>query len=89
MKNNLPDLEDTNYKLIQVHALLKYISNNLADLSDAVENGDNDGVLVQASFMDDRAFFTLAAALDLIEEIQKDVEACIIPIDEVSGRASN
>ncbi|MCT1177974.1 hypothetical protein [Pediococcus pentosaceus] len=89
MKNNLPDLEDTNYTTKKVHALLRYVGNDLANLSDAVGNGDNDGVLVQASFMDDRAFFTLATALDLIEEIQKDVEACIIPIDEVSGRASN
>lgn len=89
MKNNLPDLEDTNYTTKKVNALLSYVGNDLANLSDAVENGDNDGVLVQASFMDDRAFFTLATALDLIEEIQKDVEACIIPIDKVSGRASN
>ncbi|MCT1175537.1 hypothetical protein [Pediococcus pentosaceus] len=89
MKNNLPDLEDTNYKIIQVHALLSYVGNDLANLSDAVENNDHTDVFAQASFMDDRAFLTFRTALDLIEEIQKDVEACIIPIDEVSGRASN
>lgn len=37
MKNNLPDLEDTNYKIIQVNALLSYVGNDLANLSDAVE----------------------------------------------------
>ncbi|WP_432749515.1 hypothetical protein [Pediococcus pentosaceus] len=89
MKKNLPDLEDTNYKIIQVKALLKYVSNDLANLSDAVENGDNDGVLVQASFMNDRAFFTFRTALDLIEEIQKDVEACTAPIEEVKTHADN
>lgn len=89
MKNNLPDLEDTNYKIIQVNALLSYVGNDLANLSDAVESGNNDDVTIQASYMDDRTFFTCRTALDLIEEIQKDVEACIKPIDEVSGRASN
>ena len=89
MKNNLPDLEDTNYTTKKVNALLRYVGNDLANLSDAVENNDHTGIFAQASFMDDRAYFTLATALDLIEEIQKDVEACIIPIDEVSGRASN
>lgn len=89
MKNDLPDLEDTNYKIIQVNALLSYVSNDLADLSDTVENNDHTDVFVQASSMDDRTFFTCRTALDLIEEIQKDVEACIKPIDEVSGHASN
>lgn len=89
MKNNLPDLEDTSYKIVQVNALLSYVGNDLANLSDAVESGNNDDVTIQASSMDDRAFFTCRTALDLIEEIQKDVEACIKPIDEVSGRASN
>lgn len=89
MKNNLPDLEDTNYKIIQVNALLSYVGNDLANLSDAVENNDHTDVFVQASSMDDRAFLTFRTALDLIEEIQKDVEACIKPIDEVSGRASD
>ncbi|CCG90971.1 hypothetical protein [Pediococcus pentosaceus] len=89
MKNNLPDLEDTNYKIIQVSALLSYVGNDLANLSDAVENNDHTNMVIQASYMDDRAFFTCRTALDLIEEIQKDVEACIRPIDEVSGRASN
>ncbi|AVL02343.1 hypothetical protein [Pediococcus pentosaceus] len=83
MKNNLPDLEDTNYKIIQVNALLSYVGNDLANLSDAVESGNNDDVTIQASYMDDRTFFTCRTALDLIEEIQKDVEACIKPIDEV------
>lgn len=46
-------------------------------------------MVIQASYMDDRAFLTFRTALDVIEEIQKDVEACIKPIDEVSGRASN
>ncbi|MCQ9316912.1 hypothetical protein NQ006_09035 [Pediococcus pentosaceus] len=89
MKNNLPDLEDTNYKIIQVNALLSYVGNDLAELSDAVENNDHTDVFVKASYMDDRTFFACMTALDLIEEIKKDVEACIIPIDEVSGRASN
>lgn len=83
MKNNLPDLEDTNYKIIQVNALLSYVGNDLANLSDAVENDDNDGVLVRASFMNDRAFFTFRTASDLIKEIQKDIEACTAPIEEV------
>ena len=89
MKNNLPDLEDTNYKIIQVNALLSYVSNDLAELSGTVENNDHTNVFIQASYMDDRTFLTCRTALDLIEEIQKDVEACITPIDEVSGRASN
>ncbi|ARW20647.1 hypothetical protein [Pediococcus pentosaceus] len=89
MKNNLPDLEDTNYKIIQVNALLSYVSNDLADLSDAVENDTNTDVFIQASYMNDRTFLTCRTVLDLIGEIQKDVEACIIPIDEVSGRADN
>ncbi|MBF7139092.1 hypothetical protein ITQ84_01300 [Pediococcus pentosaceus] len=89
MKNNLPDLEDTNYKIIQVNALLSYVSNDLAEPSDTVENNDHTNVVIQASNMDNRTFFTCRTALDLIEEIQRDVEACIKPIDEVSGRASN
>ncbi|MCV3328719.1 hypothetical protein [Pediococcus pentosaceus] len=89
MKNNLPDLEDTNYKIIQVNALLSYVNNDLVDLSNAVESGNKDDATIQASYMNDRAFFTCRTALDLIKEIQKDVEACIKPIDEVSGRASN
>ncbi|WKF71187.1 hypothetical protein QYM39_00535 [Pediococcus pentosaceus] len=89
MKNDLPDLEDTNYKIIQVNALLSYVSNDLVDLSNAVESGNKDDVTIQAGYMNDRTFFTCRTALDLIEEIQKDVEACITPIDEVSGRASN
>ncbi|MFA9353491.1 hypothetical protein [Pediococcus pentosaceus] len=89
MKNNLPDLEDTNYKIIQVNALLSYVSNDLVDLSNAVESGNKDDVTIQASYMDDRTFLTCRTVLDLIGEIQKDVEACIIPIDEVSGRADN
>ena len=89
MKKNLPDLEDTNYTIKKIKALLKYVGNDLASLSDAVENNDHTGVLAQASFMNDRAFLTFAAVLDLIEEIQKDVEVCITPIDEVSGRADN
>lgn len=83
MKNDLPDLEDTNYKIIQVNALLSYVSNDLVDLSNAVESGNNDDVTMQASYMDDRTLFTCRTALDLIEEIQKDVEACITAIDEV------
>ncbi|MBF7105065.1 hypothetical protein I6H67_08565 [Pediococcus pentosaceus] len=89
MKKNLPDLEDTNYTIEKIKALLKYVGNDLAELSDAVENNDHTNMVIQASYMDDRAFLTCRTALDLIEEIQKDVEACIIPIDEVSGRASN
>lgn len=89
MKNNLPDLEDTNYKIIQVNALLSYVGNDLANLSDAVEKNDHTNMVIQASYMEDHAFLTCRTALDLIEEIQKDVEACIKPIDEVSGRASN
>lgn len=89
MKNNLPDLEDTNYTIEKIKALLKYVGNDLAELSDAVESGNNDAVVIQVSNMNDRAFLTFEAVLDLIEEIQKDVEVCITPIDEVSGRASN
>lgn len=89
MKSNLPDLEDTNYKIIQAKALLNYVSSDLSDLSDNVESKDNNSVLIQVRNMNDRAFFTCMTVLDLIEEIQKDVEDCIVPIDEVSGRASN
>lgn len=89
MKSNLPDLEDTNYKIIQAKALLNYVSSDLSDLSDNVESKDNNSVFIQAKNMNVRALFTCVTALELIKEIQKDVEACIVPIDEVSGRASN
>ena len=89
MKNNLPDLEDTDYKINKANALLNYVTDDLADLSDAVKSGNDDAVATHVSNMDHRTFLTCMSALDLIEEIQKDVEACIKPIDEVSGRASN
>ncbi|MGR6562767.1 hypothetical protein [Pediococcus pentosaceus] len=89
MKSNLPDLDDTNYKIIKAEALLNYIGDDLSELSDKVDSEDNASVIAQARNMNDRAFFTYMAALDLIKEIQKDVEACIVPIDEVSERASN
>jgi hypothetical protein len=89
MKNNLPDLDDTNYKIIKAKALLNYVSSDLSDLSDNVESKDNNSVLIQAKNMNDRAFFTCMTALELIKEIQKDVEACIVPINEVNRHASN
>lgn len=89
MKSNLPDLEDTNYKIIQAKALLNYVGDDLSDLNDTVESKDDNSVLIQVRNMNDRAFFTCMTALDLIREIQKDVEACVVPIAEVSERASN
>jgi hypothetical protein len=89
MKSNLPDLENTNYKIIQAKALLNYVSSDLSNLSENVEDKDKASVFIQASYMNDRTFFACRTALGLIEEIQKDVEDCIVPIDEVSGRASN
>lgn len=89
MKNNLPDLDDTNYKIIKVKALLNYVANDLSELMDEVGSKDKTNVFIQARNMNDRAFFTYMAVLDLIEEIQKDVEACIVPINEVNRHASN